>query len=127
MRTKNLLIVAGVVECLAGLALILAPGATSTLLLGEGLNGAGLLIARIGGLGLFSLGIACWGAKTETGGTLRSGTLKAIILYNAGAGLLLVASAATGAATGMVIWGAGAFHVSLALAFVASLRRGTEN
>jgi len=122
MKQRNLLRIATAVECLAGLALIVAPGASCALLLGAELNGAGLLIARLGGLGLLALGIACWGARMDAGGVARSGTLRAITLYNAGAGLLLVVSAAIGAAVGIVVWGAGALHLGLALGFVATGR-----
>jgi hypothetical protein len=123
MTQKNLLTLATALECLAGLALILAPRSMSALLLGAGLEGAGLLIGRIGGFGLLALGIACWGARTDPGGTARSGTLRAITLYNTCAGLLLVVFAATGEANGIAVWAAGALHLGLALAFLATLRR----
>ena len=118
---NNLLTIAAILECMAGLAFLLAPGACFSLLLGAQLDASGVLIGRIAGVALFALGIACGGARPDAGGAARSGTLKAITLYNAGVGLVLVVSGATGTAGGMVLWVAGAMHLGLAVAFLASL------
>ena len=119
---RRLLIIAAAAECLAGLALILTPGIVIALLLGAETDRVGLMIGRVGGFGLLSLGIACWGARTDAGGAAQTGTLRAITLYNAGAGLLLVVFAATGKAAGPVVWIAGILHLGLALGFAASQR-----
>ena len=50
------------------------------------------------------------------------GTLRAITLYNAGAGLLLVLFAATGKAGGPVVWAVGVLHLGFAAAFGLSRR-----
>jgi hypothetical protein len=119
---RQLLTVSAVVECLAGLALLLVPGTTIDLVLGAGPDRVGLMIGRVAGVALLALGIACWGARTDSGGPARAGTLRAITLYNLGAGLLLVLFAATGQASGLVVWGAGLFHLGLGAAFAASPR-----
>ena len=119
----RLLMVAAMVESLAGLALILVPGAAAALLLGAEPDSVGLMIGRVGGFGLLSLGIACWGARTDKGGAARTGTLAAITLYNFGAGILLAVFAATGKAQGIAVWGAAVLHLLLALGFAFSLRR----
>ena len=121
MKQQYLLTIATAVECLAGLALLLAPGAACALLFGEEPDSVGLTIARVAGVALLSLGIACWGARRDVGGAAQTGTLRAITLYNAGAGLLLFGFAATGSTGGMVAWGAGAVHLILALGFAGSL------
>jgi hypothetical protein len=118
----RLFMVAAVAECLAGLALIVVPGAAAAVLLGAEPDSVGLMIGRVGGFALLSLGIACWGARSDAGGSARTGTLTAITFYNFGAGLLLAAFAATGNARGMPVWVAAVLHLSLALGFVASLR-----
>jgi hypothetical protein len=71
---------------------------------------------------LLALVMACWGARTDSGGPARAGTLGAITLYNAGVGTLFVLFAVTGQATGLVVWGAGPVHLLVAGAFVAALR-----
>lgn len=118
---EQLLTVAALLEWLAGLALIFAPGAAVALLLGAVTDSGGLMIGRLAGVALLSLGFACWGARSDLGGAARSGTLKAITCYNAGAGLLLVLFAATGGAGGMMVWSAAVLHLGLAAGLAASL------
>jgi len=117
---RPLLTICAVVEGLAGLAFILAPGRSSALLLGRPAGPETSMIGRVTGVALAALGVSCWGAIADNGGAARSGTLRAITLYNAGAGLCLVLFGATGKARGPVVWGAGVLHLGLAGAFAAS-------
>ena len=119
---KKLLAIAAAVECLAGVAIILAPGSAIALLLGVEATRAAMMIGRLLGVALLSLGIACLGAATDTGGSARTGTLRAITLYNAGVGLALIMFAATGMTAGLLAWIAGILHLGLAAAFAVSLR-----
>jgi hypothetical protein len=119
----RLLMVAAIAESLVGLAFLLAPGITTALLLGAEPDSAGLMIGRVAGVALLSLGIACWGSRAGAGGAARVGTLRAITLYNAGAGLLLVIFAVTGKAGGAVVWTVGVLHMGFAAAFAASQRQ----
>jgi hypothetical protein len=102
---------------MAGPAFVLAPGATINLLLGAKPDRSGLMIGRLAGVALLALGIACWGARADQDSAARTGTLRAITLYNAGAGLLLVGLAATGRARGPVVWSAAVLHLGLAVGF----------
>jgi hypothetical protein len=117
---RPLLTLAAVLECLAGAALVLLPGVTIGLLLGVEPHNDGLMIARVGGVALFALGIACWWARADAGGAALNGTLNAIGLYNTGAGILLVVYAATGNAGGLITLLAGVLHLGLAAAFAVS-------
>jgi len=116
MQTR-LLMVAAVVECLAGAALILFPAGAITLLLDAEPGSGGSMIARVGGVALLALGVACAGAAAEIAGPARTWPVIAITLYNAGAGLALVGFAVRGMADGPAVWIAGIFHVALASAF----------
>jgi len=120
---RQLLTFAAAFESLTGLALILAPKATAVFILGAEPNVAGKLLRRVCGVVLVALGIACWGARTDSESAARSGTLKAITFYNAGVGLLLVLFAAIGKTGGIVLWSAGVLHLALAAAFAISFRR----
>jgi len=122
MLPKQLLTIATGAECLAGLAFMLAPGLTIALLFGVEPQSEGLMIGRIAGVALLSLGIACWGASADAGGAARTGTLRAITLYNLGAGLFLVVFAASGRAGGLAVWIAGILHLGLGAAFAVSMR-----
>jgi len=53
------------------------------------------MIARVGGVALLALGVACAGAAAEVAGPARTWPVIAITLYNAGAGLALVGSSLT--------------------------------
>jgi hypothetical protein len=81
------------------------------------------MIGRVTGVALAALGVSCWGATADTGGPARSGTLGAITLYNAGAGLCFVLFGATRKARGPVVWGAGVLHLGLAGALAVSILR----
>jgi hypothetical protein len=120
-RQRQLLAIAAVVESLVGLAFLLAPGVVVAILLGAEPDRVGLMVGQVTGAALLSLGLACWGARTDAGGAVRTGTLRGITLYNAGVGLLLVLFVATGQAR-LAAWIAGILHLGLAVAFAASLR-----
>ncbi|MGE5203539.1 MAG: hypothetical protein ACM3O6_15890 [Acidobacteriota bacterium] len=57
---KNVLIVEAVGEVATGLALLIVPSLVGRLLLGEDLTGIAIPVARVAGIGLIALGIACW-------------------------------------------------------------------
>ena len=124
MRMQRMLLaIAAVAEILAGLALILLPDATMQLLFGGRPDGVGMMMGRVAGVALLALGVACWGARADSGGAARAGTVGAITLYNAGGGVLLILFAVTGQASGLVVWGVGLLHLALAAGFLASQRR----
>lgn len=97
---KNLLVVTSLVEASTGLALLLVPAWVGQLLLGEALAGPAAQMARVAGIALIALSIACWP------GTPRQGML----VYNAAATLYLSFLGLTGAAHGSLLWPAVALH-----------------
>ena len=76
MMNKVLLAVAATLEAVTGLSLVIAPRIVR-FLLGTDISGAALVIARMGGFGLLSLGVACW-PRTEA--TIPR--LRAMLIYN---------------------------------------------
>jgi hypothetical protein len=60
---KKVLIVAAIAEVLTGLALVIVPSLVGRLLLGEELVGIAIPVARVAGIALIALGIACWPAR----------------------------------------------------------------
>jgi hypothetical protein len=120
---RTLLAIAAVAETLACLGLILMPDATMQFLFGGRPDGVGMMIGRVAGVALLALGVACWAARADSGGEARAGTVRAITLYNAGAGALLVLFAVTGQAAGLGVWSAALLHLALAAGFLASQRR----
>ena len=99
---------AAALEMLTGVALLGAPETVSRLLLNAGLGDSGMAIARLAGLALFSLGVACWprGDAPATGGLLTYNLLAVLYLGYLG-GLL--------GYTGYLLWPAFALHCVLTL------------
>jgi len=100
---KNALIVAAVLETATGLALLVAPSLVAELLLGGQLAGVALAVARVAGIALVALGIACWPGPPLVG-MLTYGVL--VTLGLAGAGV-------TGSASGIILWPAVGVHLVL--------------
>ena len=123
---RELLTITAAGESLIGGLALLAPEATAMFIFGAKPKVAGAMLGRVCGMALMALGIACWGARNDSGSAARSGTLKAITFYNAGAGLLLVLFAAIGKTGGIVLWSAGILHLALAAAFAISFRGPKE-
>ena len=57
---KTALIFAAVGEAATGLALLIVPSLVGQLLLGEQFTGVAIPVARVAGIALIALGIACW-------------------------------------------------------------------
>jgi hypothetical protein len=57
---KNVPIFATISETGTGLALLIVPSLVGQLLLGEQLAGVAIPVARVAGIALIALGIACW-------------------------------------------------------------------
>ncbi|MGB7502480.1 MAG: hypothetical protein WBM25_08810 [Azonexus sp.] len=100
---KKVLVLAAVSEAATGLALVVAPSLVARLLLGEELSGMAIAVARVAGIALIALGVACWP------GTALAGMLTysvAITVYLAYLGF-------TGISTGILLWPAVVLHVIL--------------
>lgn len=113
---KNTLIFAAVFETATGLALLVAPSLVAELLLGGQLAGVGLAVARLAGIALIALGVACWPGPPLVG-MLTYGVL--VTLGLAGAGV-------TGGASGILLWPAVGLHLVLTVLLareVARMRR----
>ena len=58
--TNKALIFAAVAEAVTGLALLIVPSLVGQLLFGEELSGIAVPVARVAGIALIGLGVACW-------------------------------------------------------------------
>ena len=57
---KKVLIFAAVVEAATGMALLIVPSLVGRLLFGGDLTGVAIPVARVAGIALIALGVACW-------------------------------------------------------------------
>jgi len=71
-----------VLETLAGLGLLIDPAGGVLVLLGASMQGSGVVIGRIAGGALLSLGIACWLARKTPTALASVGVACAYLVYN---------------------------------------------
>jgi hypothetical protein len=106
----------------AGLALLCCPSAAVALLLGAPLDGgAALVVARVGGTGLLTLGVACWLAHYDEKSQAARGVVSAMVLYNLGAVAILAAAALSAQPVSVALWLAIVLHAAMTVWCVASL------
>ena len=103
---KKALVFAGAAEAATGLALLVVPSLVGQLLLGEELTGIAAVVARVAGIALISLGLACWPGPPRVG----------MLVYSAGVALYLAFSGIAGGAAGILLWPAVALHLILTAA-----------
>jgi len=102
---KNVLIFAAVAEAATGLALLIVPSLVGRLLLGEELTGLALPVARVAGIALIALGIACWPGPPLVG----------MLTYSAVVTLYLAYLGFAVGLTGVFLWPAVALHGVLSI------------
>jgi hypothetical protein len=100
---KRVLIFAAVAEAGMGLALIIVPSLVGRLLLGEELTGIAIPVARVAGIALIALGVACWPGTPLLG----------MLTYSAAVTLYLAYLGFPGGLRGMLLWPAVGLHVIL--------------
>ena len=100
---KRVLVIASISETATGLALLLVPSLVGQLLFGVELTGIALTVARVTGIALISLGVACWP------GTPLAGMLS----YSAAVTLYLAYVGFAGGSTGILLWPVVVLHVIL--------------
>jgi hypothetical protein len=105
---KKMPIFAAGVEVVTGLALIVAPFFVVRLLFGTDLTGVSIPVARVAGIGLLSLGIACWPTKQFT----RT-ALCAMLTYDLLVTLYLLYLGIRGEWVGPLLWPAVVLHAVL--------------
>lgn len=111
MATSTWVKLSAAIEAATGVALIAVPGFVAQVLLGAGLSDSGIAVARVAGIGLLSLGLACWpSADAATRSAIR-----ALFTYNLLAALYLGYLRIGGSFVSYLLWPACAVHGVLAL------------
>jgi hypothetical protein len=100
---KKALIFAAVGEVATGLALLIVPSLVGQLLLGEELTGVAIPVARVAGIALIALGVACWPGPPLAG----------MLIYSAAVTLYLAYVGFAGGFTGILLWPAVVLHMTL--------------
>ncbi len=110
---RKVLILAAFGEAATGMALLIMPSLVGQLLFGEQLAGVAIPVARVTGIALFALGIACWPGPPLVGMLTYSALVTAYLAYLGLAGGL----------TGVFLWPAVVLHVILTALLTRDLTR----
>jgi hypothetical protein len=125
MVARTLLIVTAVAETAIGVTLLLSPPLVARLLLAASLDGpAALIVGRMTGAALLSLGVACWLARRDGASRAGRGLIAALLLYNAAAVAVLANAGAAVKLVGILLWPTVALHAALAVWCFVSWRSG---
>jgi hypothetical protein len=120
---KALLTVEAVIEGGTGLVLVAFPSTVAALLLGASLDAPGALtVARVAGVTLLALVVACWRARTDPSSGAARGVAGAMALYNVGV-LAVLGYAGLGLGlSGIALWPAVLVHAVMAAWCAMALR-----
>ena len=100
---KKVLVLAAVSEAATGLALLIVPSLVGQLLLGAELTGIAVPVARVAGIALIALGVACWPGTPLVG----------MLTYSAVVTLYLAYLGVAGGLSGILLWPAVVLHAIL--------------
>ena len=107
---SSVLGVAAAVEAVTGLFLLVFPHLLAKLLLAAEVTGVSIVIGRVAGIALLSLGIGCWfGRRGATGGW----AFTAMLLYNVMVTLYLAFVGLGTEFVGVLLWPAVVVHIVL--------------
>jgi quinol-cytochrome oxidoreductase complex cytochrome b subunit len=125
---KILLVVTAVIEAATGLALLGLPSLVVSLLLGASFDSpSALVVARVAGAALLSLGVACWLARNDEKSRATVGVVTAMLLYNIAAVSVLTYAGLGVRLSGIGLWPAVLLHTALAAWCIACLRSRQMN
>ena len=120
---NSLYVTTAVIEAGAGLALLCLPSAAAKLLLGTPLQEpAACVVARVGGVGLLTLGVACWLARNDTQSSAARALVTAMVIYNLVVALVLAAAGLRSQPVGIILWPAVVLHTVMTAWCIVSLR-----
>jgi hypothetical protein len=107
---NRLFVLTAFAEAATGLALIVVPSVVARLLFGAELGGVTVVVARVAGIALLSLGLACWSGNTPSLAAIRGMTV-----YNVLAAAYLAYLGVFGEWVGVLLWPAVVLHAILSL------------
>lgn len=100
---RGVLAIAALAEVVTGLALLVVPSVVGQLLLGAELTGIVVVVARVAGIALIALGMACWPGPALLG----------MLTYSAAVTLYLAWLGVSGGSSGILLWPAVVLHAIL--------------
>jgi hypothetical protein len=124
---KTLQTVTAVVEAGAGLALLVVPSITASLLFGMPLDSpAAISLARVGGAAILTLALVCWLARRDPNSLALRGLVVAMLFYNTAVAAVLAFAGFGDELHGVLLWPAVLFHLAMGAWCITSLLRKDE-
>jgi len=111
---SRVLVLAAIGEIATGVALLLVPSLVGQLLLGAELTGVAVSVARVAGIALVGLGVACWPGTPLLG----------MLIYSAAVTLYLAYLGIAGSVNGILLWPAVVLHAVLSALLTRAITRG---
>jgi hypothetical protein len=115
----RLVLLAALVEAAAGFILVIAPGLFASLIFGSDLAETGILVARLAGIALLTVALACWPANRTL--TPPTNVVRALVFYNVVVAIYLADVAIGPKLSGPLLWPVVALHALLALLLIRVL------
>ena len=107
--------------------LLVSPTLVVAFLLGASLDApAALIVGRIAGAALLSLGVACWLARDDGLSLALRALIAAMLLYNCAAAAVLAHAGAVVGLVGVLMWPAVALHAALAIWYGVAAATGSS-
>jgi hypothetical protein len=103
------------------LLLMIDPPLVAAMLIGTAVTGTAAALARLFGIALLALGLACWPLRQRAGGGSPA-ALRGMLIYNVLVALDLAYLGAIGLWHGVLLWPAVALHAIVALALAWAWR-----
>jgi hypothetical protein len=113
---NKVLVLAAVSEAATEVALLMVPSLVGQWLFGVELTGMALTVARVAGIALIALGVACWPGPPLVG----------MLTYSAAVTLYLAYVGFAGGLTGRLLWPAVVLHVLLTALLTRAATRDQE-
>ena len=111
---KSALVIAALGEAATGVALLVVPSLVGQWLLGAELIGVAVAVARVAGIALIGLAVACWPGTPLLG----------MLIYSAGIMLYLAWLGLAGGLNGVLLWPAVVLHAILTALLARAYARG---
>ncbi len=113
---KNFLTVTALIEVGTSLGMLALPVLVAELLLGVSLTTPlESVMARVCGVALLALGVACWLARNNGQSSAARGLAGGILLYDVGAVAVLLYAALGMGLSGVLLWPVDLIHAALAV------------
>jgi hypothetical protein len=107
----RLIATAAAIEAVAGIALAIDPSFFSWLIFGAALPAVGSAVARVGGVGLLALAVACWPLR----GVATPTATRGLLVYNVLAAIFFLYVGITHQFVGVLLWPAAALHATFSV------------